>query len=76
MTIKAWLVTKWGSIRETLQPELFALRNALRTANAARRTQAEIIGRLQAQVDEQAVRLAARSRELKVLRAKLKRAGK
>lgn len=38
--------------------------------------QAEIIGRLQAQVDEQAVRLAARTRELKAARAKLKRAGK
>ena len=30
MTFKAWLLTAWGRIRETLQPELFALRNELR----------------------------------------------
>lgn len=35
MTLHAWLVTTLGKVRETLQPELFALRNALRSANAA-----------------------------------------
>jgi hypothetical protein len=34
MTFKAWLLTTWGKVRETLQPELFALRNELRLAKA------------------------------------------
>ena len=38
MTAYAWWVTTWGRIRETLQPELWALRKALRIEIAKRET--------------------------------------
>jgi chromosome segregation ATPase len=90
MTFKAWLLTTWGRIRETLQPELFALRRELREARqefaaADRRCQelqyATQLWRDRADQANKAAnnlseRLAQRTRELKAARAKLKAAGK
>jgi uncharacterized protein involved in exopolysaccharide biosynthesis len=81
MTTHAWLVTTWGKVRETLQPELFALRNEMRALDAKLEyARAQIIAErnlkvmAQRQLADVHDRLAVRSRELKAARAKLKRA--
>lgn len=83
MTFKAWLLTTWGHLRETLQPELFALRNELRQARQERdeavsamvdwRNASVLANRAANNLSE---RLAQRTRELKAARAKLRSAGK
>jgi uncharacterized protein involved in exopolysaccharide biosynthesis len=82
MTAHAWLTTTWGRIRETLQPELFALRNEIRRMDEKLEdARAQVIAErnlkvmAQRQLADVHDRLAARSRELKAARARLKRAG-
>ena len=88
MTAQAWITTTWGRIRETLQPDLFALRQEVRSlADEVRRleTQAEDAMTLvvcerrmrhadQIKVIDLTERLARRSQDLKAARAALKRA--
>ena len=83
MTAYAWLLTTWGRIRETLQPELFALRNDLRKARQERdEAMSAVIEWRAVSVHAQRAannlseRLAQRTRELKAARAKLRGAGK
>jgi uncharacterized protein YukE len=90
MTAYAWLVTTWGKVRETLQPELFALRRELREARqefaeADRRCKesqyATQLWRDRADQANKAANnlsklLAQRTREVKAARAKLRSAGK
>lgn len=90
MTAHAWLLTTWGRIRETLQPELFALRNDLRRArqeaHEARREKNEAVSAMvewrntsvlaNRAANNLSERLAQRTRELKAARARLKRVGK
>lgn len=83
MTAHAWLLTTWGRIRETLQPELFALRNEIRQAKQQRDDAVtriigyrEIAAQANRRATELSERLAQRTRELKAARARLKRVGK
>jgi hypothetical protein len=80
MTLHAWLTTQWGRLRETLQPELFALRRELRQARQERDDAvARIIAfrGVAAQANQQAnslaERLGQRTRELKAARAKVRK---
>ena len=80
MTARAWLLTTWGRIRETLQPELFALRRELeqaqkmRSENGVRATLATHEAWLaKEQVKALSERLAQRTRELKAARAKVQK---
>jgi hypothetical protein len=76
MTAHAWLVTTWGRIRETLQPELFALRRDLAHARDVIVTERELKKMAQRQANELSEKLAQRSRELKAARAKVRQAAK
>ena len=83
MTAHAWLLTTWGRIRETLQPELFALRNDLRQAKAElENARAVLIGERQLKREAQrratelSVRLTQQAREIKAARAAVKKARK
>jgi hypothetical protein len=76
MTARAWLVTTWGRIRETLQPELFALRRDLAHAREVIVTERSLKRLAQQRANELSEKLAQRSRELKAARAKVKKAGK
>jgi hypothetical protein len=76
MTAHAWLVTTWGRIRETLQPELFALRRDLAHARDVIVTERELKKMAQQRANELSETLAQRSRELKAARAKVRQAAK
>ena len=76
MTARAWLLTTWGRIRETLQPELFVLRRELRKEQSASESSRQQCLRLARANEDLSERLAQRTRELKAARAKLKAAGK
>jgi len=83
MTAHAWLVTTWGRIRETLQPELFSLRNELRQAKddlEGARTmmigEREMKRQAQRNANELSMKLDQRTRELKAARAKVRQAAK
>jgi hypothetical protein len=76
MTAHAWLVTTWGRIRETLQPELFALRRDLAHARDVIVTERELKKMAQQRANELSEKLAQRSRELKAARAKVRQAAK
>jgi hypothetical protein len=83
MTAHAWLVTTWGKVRETLQPELFALRNEIRRLDEKLEdARAQVIAErnlkvmAQRQLADVHDRLSQRSRELKAARAKLRKVEK
>lgn len=72
MTVHAWLVTTWGRIRETLQPELWALRRKLSEVEDERDDWKMECLRANSRADLLSERLAQRTRELKAARAKLR----
>jgi hypothetical protein len=76
MTFKAWAITAWGRIRETLQPELFALRRDLAHAREVIVTERSLKRLAQQRANELSEKLAQRSRELKAARAKVRQAAK
>jgi hypothetical protein len=76
MTAHAWLVTTLGRIRETLQPELFALRRDLAHAREVIVTERGLKRLAQQRANELSEKLAQRSRELKAARAKARKAAK
>jgi hypothetical protein len=76
MTARAWLLKTLGRIRETLQPELFALRRDLAHAREVIVTERSLKRLAQQRANELSEKLAQRSRELKAARAKARRAAK